>query len=170
MTLFNILFIESKTGVMMAAIPAIPEPCQRQNACPVSLWNLSLIIGEDVYKRQILEHTGCSVEELTHNKVTTLLSQKAENGHTSCAGLVKDLENRLKTRLILEEYQGTGLPESPKAAADTEKITKEILEAVKKGKKEDYELLLARLLHSCRDMTYEAFSNTILNADVYKRQ
>lgn len=119
---------------------------------------------EETQLLQILEHTGCSVEELTHNKVTTLLSQKAENGHTSCAGLVKDLENRLKTRLILEEYQGTGLPESPKAATDTEKITKEILEAVKKGKKEDYELLLARLLHSCRDMTYEAFSNTILNA------
>ena len=38
------------------------------------------------------------------------------------------------------------------------------MEAVKKGKKADYELLLARLLHSCRDMTYEAFSNTILNA------
>ena len=32
---------------------------------------------EETQLLQILEHTGCSVGELTHNKVTTLLSQKA---------------------------------------------------------------------------------------------
>ena len=112
---------------------------------------------------QILERTGRSVEELTQNKIAAFLSAKAETGNVSCAGLVKELEERLKTRLILEEYEGIGRPESPKAAVDRDKIIKELLDTVKKGRKEAYEKLLQQMLYNCRDMAYEAFAGTIVD-------
>ncbi len=140
----------------------------------ISLKKMLFLISEngeqEINSQELLltvEQIRKSAEELIDSKVITFLSDRNSGEENYCVPVIKEAEERLKTRSMLEERADieVGYSNPVKEAEDiksAEKIVKEFLALVKKRDKEKYTKALDLLLNTYKDAPYREFINSML--------